>query len=234
MNGALPAYPGLSPAANVALAEGRENAAKLKAFRFTLKPGEEFKQDIIGNTAYIGECDGPCEIAVDALTDYAPWDAAMAFEMGENHYYKRIGVKNPDSATAVITGILYAGFVRINDRRNHSLGTQRVELVEETSAMTELSPLTLADTKWHTLASASKSRREIWISVEPITPGDETEYNAWWRVESSSGDEAPGRLIGLNFEGVTKLPITNAISVRTDTGGAGKCRIRCWTLSRKT
>ena len=230
----LPRYPSLSLAANQALSEGRQNAAALNAYPFNLGPGDSIVFSCVGNFAYIGSATGTIQIAVDDLTNYMPWDVAMAWSMGPNHYFSRFGIKNPDDAVSYVTGIVYLGFGTITDHRMHILGSQTLSIEGDSNSMAEPTPVNLTNTEWTLIAPASNERKAIWLSVEPILDNDTSTYRAWWSIDNSTGAFPPGREIGMSLEtaGVTKLPIVNNVYCRTNSDGAGKCRIRYWLLSK--
>ncbi|MDR0901724.1 MAG: discoidin domain-containing protein [Opitutaceae bacterium] len=225
----LAQYPGLSSQANALLAAGAVNPAPFSAFKFTLLPGQNAPFDQVGNFAYIGRCNTELEIAFDDSLQFSPWDVALAADLGREHFFRRVTLKNPTAEIA--EGVLYAGFITVSDHRQHVLGEQRVTMLD-IAATTIENTFPLADTAWHTVAPVAAGKREVWLAVER-TDGDPegAPVRAFWRANSGDAAQVPSREIGLALDGITRLPFSDRIDISTNAAGAGAATVRCWIVS---
>jgi hypothetical protein len=213
---------------------GQSNPAPLQCFRFHIEPGKHDSFDGYGDFAYIASANGPLELAIDDSTNFFPWDIALALEYnklpvatGSRYYFRRIAVRNVGPEP--LTGILYTGFVSINDHRLHETVKQDVQLASQASTAVE-GTLALAGEGWETLVPGVEGRREVWLAAEK-TDADPAPVIAYWRANSYDEAKVPAREIGLALDGITRLPFSDQIDVSCDIASAGRCRIRYWVVS---
>ncbi|OAM87579.1 discoidin domain-containing protein [Termitidicoccus mucosus] len=213
---------------------GQSNPAPLQCFRFNIEPGRHASFDGYGDFAYIAAANGPLELAIDDNTNFFPWDIALALEYnklpvasGSRYYFRRIAVRN--SGAEPLTGILYTGFVTINDHRLHETVKQDVQLASQASTAVE-GTLELADEVWQLLVPGVEGRREVWLAAEK-TDDDPAPVIAYWRANSYDNVKTPSREIGLALDGITRLPFSDQIDVSCAAASAGRCRIRYWVVT---
>jgi hypothetical protein len=223
----LPQYPSLSPAANAALARGTDLPAPYQAFRFALAPGEAQCFDGLGNTVYVATATGELEISTSDGLDYKPWDTALGLTFARDHFYRRVWLRNPGGDA--VTGILYTGFVTINDHRLHQVGETRLTLENQAGTAYESTAL-LAGTAWKPIAPAVTGRREVWLAVENAADPSAPAPAAWWRAGTQEDTRVPSHEIGLALDGITRLPLSDRVEVCTD-AAPGAARVRYWLIS---
>jgi len=222
----VPNIPWLSPAANLALAQGDTLPAPMQGFVLRIEPGEVQHCDNYGNFYYVATADQPLEIAVNDGQNFFPWDAAMAVEMGREAAFRRISVKNVGQGRLV--GMLYTGFAKITDHRLHQIGETKMTVTNQAGSVYE-NTFGLVDTAWHTLAAPWAGKREVWLAAERAD-GTTAPVKAYWRANSGDGAQVPAREIGLALDGITRLPLSDRIDVSTSEA-PGVCRVRYWIVS---
>lgn len=212
----------LSTGANIVYQNDTGRPPKMRAHRFTLRPGESLPFPGVGNFAYIAQADGPVEIALNEDADFMPWDTALATNYNQGEVFPIVWLRT--TGDAVVTGILYVGYkVSITDHRLHQLGELVVKLENQKTNGFSGAQL-LEDANWRTLVAPTGAKREVWLSVER-KDGADAPVRAWWSV---SGDHAkvPAREIGLALDGITRLPFSDRIDIATDADGAGVAVVR--------